>query len=436
MKIVCLVITILVVLCAPIVFARQAHPVTDTEAQQWREDLRFMASEMPKRHRNLFHTMRQEEFEKAINALYEKIPSLPRHAIIVEMARIVAMVGDGHTNIAPTRDPKIGFRSFPIKLYFFKDGLFVRSARRDCAALLGGKLVRIGNASAEKVYQEVGTIVGRDNTMDIKFFTPFLMTMPEVLHAMGFIQTMESVTVVVEKNGRLDSMLLHPAGMTDLLPPDTDTSWLPNEGWVDMRDNAGASTPLWLKDPQNKFWFEYLPDSRSMYVQFNQVGNKDSVETVEAFSNQLFDYVNTHPVDRFILDLRLNRGGNGYFNHFILLGIIRATGIDQPGKLFAVIGRGTWSAAQFLINNMEDYTNVLFVGEPSGGKVNSYGDSKKIILPHSGITVRVSSLWWQRDERDKRQWIEPRIAGELTSEDYRNNVDPALQAILKYVPKK
>jgi len=36
------------------------------------------------------------------------------------------------------------------------------------------------------------------------------------------------------------------------------------------------------------------------------------------------------------------------------------------------------------------------------------------------------------DERDKRQWKSPDIAAELTSSDYRNNLDPALQAVLDY----
>jgi tetratricopeptide (TPR) repeat protein len=97
-----------------------------------------------------------------------------------------------------------------------------------------------------------------------------------------------------------------------------------------------------------------------------------------------------------------------------------------------VIGRSTFSAAQFLVNELEQYTDAVFLGEPSGGKVNSYGDSRKITLPKSGITVRVSTLWWQEDERDQRQWKAPDIAAELSSTDYRNNVDPALQAILNY----
>ena len=72
--------------------------------------------------------------------------------------------------------------------------------------------------------------------------------------------------------------------------------------------------------------------------------------------------------------------------------------LHGPAKLFTIIGRSTWSATQFLVNEMEKYTNTLFVGEPTGGKVNSYGDSRKIILPNSGITVRVSTLWWHGDQ--------------------------------------
>jgi ABC-type xylose transport system substrate-binding protein len=72
--------------------------VDANEAQRWREDLRYMSEEMPKQHRNLFHTMTQQQFQNAVSKLNERIPSLARHQIIVEMTRIVAMVGDGHSN--------------------------------------------------------------------------------------------------------------------------------------------------------------------------------------------------------------------------------------------------------------------------------------------------------------------------------------------------
>src|SRR5688572_391776 len=109
--------------------------------------------------------------------------------------------------------------------------------------------------------------------------------------------------------------------------------------------------------------------------------------------------------------------------------------LEGEGKLFVLIGRSTFSAAQFLVNDLEQYTDAVFVGEPSGGKANSYGDSRKITLPHSGLTVRVSTLWWQEDPRDSREWKAPDIAAELTSHDYRNNRDPAIEAVRGYRPE-
>jgi tetratricopeptide (TPR) repeat protein len=407
----------------------------NSEADKWREDLRFMAEEMPKHHRNLFHAMTREEFESAVRQLDERIPSLARHQIIVAMARLAAMVGDGHTNIAPTRDPNVGFRAYPVKLSLFKDGLYVRAATREHAGIVGARVVRIGKASADAACDAVGAIVGQDNAMDVKFFAPFLLAMPEVLHGLGLIDDMENAPFTLAGRGGPTVVNLKPSGPAEMMAPDTDVSWVTTPNWVDARDGARKPLPLWLRDPRNKYWFEYLPDARTVYVQFNQVGNKQE-ETIEAFAKRLFAFVESNPVERLVLDLRLNRGGNGALNRPLLLGLIRSTKVDRKGRLFAIIGRSTWSAAQGLVNELEKYTNTTFVGEPTGGKPNSYGDSHRLTLPNSGITVRVSTLWWQGDERDRRPWTAPEVAADLTFEDYRANNDPALNAALGYVPKK
>ena len=440
---ICLLTCLLICFCVSTraVFAQSTkitNAVVDkVETAKWREDLRYMAEQMPKQHRNLFHDMTRDQFETAIKKLDERIPGLSRSQIIVEMMRIVAMVRDGHTNIAPTRDPKIGFRALPIKLYFFKDGLYIRAATREHATLVGSRVIKIGNASVEDAYRAVRELIGRDNEMGVKFFAPHLLAMPEVLNALGLIDDMDHASFTLENQGREQSVKLSALGLADMMPPDTDLSWMKKPGWVDARDvGTPAKEPLWLKDPENKFWFEHLPEAKTLYVQFNQVGNKDD-ETVEAFAKRLAAFIEANAVDKLVLDLRLNRGGNGDLNRPLVLAIIKSNKIDQRGKFFTLIGRSTWSAAQFLVNELEKYSNTIFIGEPTGGKVNSFGDSRKITLPNSGITVRVSTLWHQgADERDKRQWTAPGIAADLTFADYRANNDPALQAALNYTPKK
>jgi tetratricopeptide (TPR) repeat protein len=242
------------------------------------------------------------------------------------------------------------------------------------------------------------------------------------------------VSLVLERDGRREDVVLAPAGLTPLMPRDTDRSWEPLPGWVDAR-GAPDDWPLWLRQPGNKFWFAYLAPARALYVQFSEVGNKPD-QTVAQFADSLFAFARAHPVDRLVLDLRLNGGGNGALNRPLVLGLIRADSLGGRGHLFVLIGRRTFSAAQFLVSDLERWTDAIFVGEPTASRGNHYGDSYRIRPPNSGVTVRVSTLYWQfSDPRDLRPWTPPEVATELTFDDYRRNRDPALEAALAWAPE-
>ena len=416
--------------------AAAAASSDSSSVRQWREDLAYLARELPRRHKNLFHTISRQQFDSALGALERKLPGLARHQVIVALARLVALVGDGHTNIAPTRDPKIGFHTYPVRLYFFKDGLFIRSAAKPVTDLAGAKVIRIGRLTADEAYLAVRELIGRDNEMNARYFAPFLLAMPEVLHAVGAIDEPDAVPLLLEQGGTRVVTVLHPSGLAPMLPSDTDVSWMQEDGWVDMRGPDGPRAPIWLRgDPRVPLRLDYLPESRTAYVQYNKVGDAPD-ETVTDFAGRLRAFVDSAPVDRVVLDLRLNRGGDGTLNQPLVLSLIRSPRLEGPGHLFVVIGRSTFSAAQFLVHDLEEYTDAVFVGEPTAGKPNSYGDSRRITLPNSGITVRASIYYWQRTHPlDNRPWKGPDVAAELTSRDYRANVDPAMREILAWKPE-
>ena len=416
--------------------AAAAASSDSSSVRQWREDLAYLARELPRRHKNLFHTISRQQFDSALGAVDRKLPGLARHQVIVELARLVALVGDGHTNIAPTRDPKIGFHTYPVRLYFFKDGLFIRSAAKPVTDLAGAKVIRIGRLTADEAYLAVRELIGRDNEMNARYFAPFLLAMPEVLHAVGAIDEPDAVPLLLEQGGTRVVTVLHPSGLAPMLPSDTDVSWMQEDGWVDMRGPDGPRAPIWLRgDPRVPLRLDYLPESRTAYVQYNKVGDAPD-ETVADFAGRLRAFVDSAPVDRVVLDLRLNRGGDGTLNQPLVLSLIRSPRLEGPGHLFVVIGRSTFSAAQFLVHDLEEYTDAVFVGEPTAGKPNSYGDSRRITLPNSGITVRASIYYWQRTHPlDNRPWKGPDVAAELTSRDYRANVDPAMREILAWKPE-
>jgi len=422
-------IVIFVTVLDQTVSAQNPVPVLTTE--QWREDLRFMNRELPARHKNLFHKLKKEEFEKAVKDLDAKIPSLSGNQIALEFARIVAMVRDGHTSMIPLIEPTLSFRAIPIKIYLFREGFFVQSASSEYANIVGGKVLKIGDTPIEKAFEMIGPYIPKDNEMGAKNLAPFYLVSPEVLQAVGILKMGETTKITIEKDGKITS-----------LEPKTTISYAQmfdhasRNNWIDARKDAASPTPLWIKNDNERFWFEYDKNTKVFYVQLNQVLNRDD-KTLAQFFQEAVDAAKATEMEKFVLDLRLNGGGNNGLVPAVVRGIIQLEKIDQKGNFFVITGRQTFSAAQNLVNALETYTKATFVGEPTASFVNMYGDARRFTLPNSKIGLSASTLWWQNmAELDRRQWTAPNVTAELTFADYTNNIDTAMQAVLNYKPQK
>jgi hypothetical protein len=94
-----------------------------------------------------------------------------------------------------------------------------------------------------------------------------------------------------------------------------------------------------------------------------------------------------------------------------------------------------YSAAVNFVTLLEDQTDTIFLGEPTGNRPNLYGDNRRILLPYSGIEAFVSARYWELvSADDTRMWIEPDIAVPITAEDYFSDHDPVLEAAIEYMP--
>lgn len=417
----------LTVLHSHILAAAPRHELDRAEAARWREDLAFLKAEAPKRHANLFHDMSREQFDSALTSIDSRLPSLSRAGVIVELQKLAALIGDGHSNVGPWRDSVIAFHSLPVALYWFDDGLIVRAADSAHMSTLGAKVVEIGGFPVDTAIARVRPLISHDNDMGYRAYTPFLLAMPEILVSLGLARDTEHVQLVVEQNGKRRSLVVGSAGLYPMLTGDMDKSWLARKGWVDVRDRAPAA--MWLSDSQNPYWFRYLPDGKAMYIQINTIQQK-SDDSLSVFVKRAIEAADSAGADRIVLDLRLNGGGNGGFNKLILLPIVKSR-YDTPGHLYILTGRRTFSAAQMLVTEFQKYSTAIFVGEPTASKGNHFGDSYKIVLPNSKVTFRVSTLWHQYlDSRDKRTMIPPQIPIALTFQDYATGRDPVLKAAL------
>ena len=410
--------------------ASSASTMTPAEARAWQEDLRFMAKQMESTHKNLYHSISAEEFTTMVKKLDAEIPSLTRAEVIVKMAQIVAAVGDGHTNIYPTRDPKIGFHRLPVEFTFFADELYIRATQPEQRSLLGMKVLRVGSLTTQDAYAAVRTMIGHENEGGARYWAEYLLAMPEVLEGLHITSSVDDVPLTLATRDGEIQVTLYPFGPVEIMSGDISTLFYRRPGWVDVRDLSPGPDPLWLRHLDLPFHFEHVGDL--LYVQINNVADSKD-ETLAHFAHRVHDEIAATKPDKVAIDLRQNRGGNNTLIVPLIRSIIQSQSIDRPGHLFGIIGPATFSAAQNLTDDLEKYTNILLVGEPTGSKGNAYGDSRKIVLPNSGITVRVAIYFWQDWlPTDKRDATIPQLPAPLTFEAYRQKIDPALEEIARY----
>jgi len=404
-------------------------PVYNLTAEQWREDLRFMSTEMQRRHKNLYHTITPEKFAAAVADLDARIPALQRNEIIIGMMKIAAMIGDGHTRVDPRKDAKFGFPSLPLRLYLFEDGLYVRAAAPQYASLVGSKIDAVNGVPVQEAISRVNEIISKDNEMATKLLAPVYLNMPDILQALKLSPTSKAAIFTMRKNGRVSTVSV-PAGETaPLWPSDTDASFITPAGWVDART---AKAPVWLQSPLDYHRMIDLPNRKGLYTQLNMVtGVKD--ESLAQFGAKIRKHADSTNPRALIVDLRLNYGGNMDLRNGYVRELIKAE--DDDTRLFVFTARGSFSATEGILVDLRRLTNAVFIGEPASSKPNSFGDGYRTRMPNSGISVQTSIYWHQLGGQSKQPWTGVDIATPLTFADYVSGKDPALEVALNYTPE-
>jgi hypothetical protein len=232
-------------------------------ASQWQADVRFLGEELPRRHKNAYHRMKREDFEAAVNQLYNAVPTMTDDEVIVGMMKLVAMVRDGHTSLIPRQFMTSGV--YPIRLYKFSDGVYVQKAAPAYAEMAGAKVVRIGNVTIDEAMTAVATVVAADNEMGVLDLGPAILSVPEVLSGLKIVNDKQKLEMVVSKNGKERSFSIKPEGtIENLMNP-------PGE-WADAFDKKNV--PLYMTHQGDWYWFEYLKDNVRRCKSGRQTGDR------------------------------------------------------------------------------------------------------------------------------------------------------------------
>ncbi|RMG32181.1 MAG: tetratricopeptide repeat protein [Bacteroidetes bacterium] len=397
-------------------------------AEAWIADLQFLQQTLHKDYPFLFKKITPEQFDAAVETLQKEIPELEEHQIVAGLMRLVSSFEYGHTALR-TRGSNFSYHQLPLNLYHFSDGIFIEGAHKDYEQILGAKVLEVEGMPVMDALKAIRPVVPAENDQFFRGYGLSYLSIPEILHAQGVSKKLsQTVRLTLEKGGQVfeqNILAVKAQGFP------TAYGFSKNEGdWLCARDPH--TTPHYLKNLDKIYYFEFLPEHKTLYVRHSQIQD-DPAEAIPAFYKRVFDFIENHEVDKLVLDVRLNGGGNNYKNKPIVTGVIETKKINQPGKFFVVIGRRTFSACQNLVNELENYTQAIFVGEPTAENINFYGDNRQVVLPNSKLPVYLSFAWWQdKPQWENDNWLAPHLAVEMSFEDYRSNKDPVLEAALNF----
>lgn len=355
-------------------------------------------------HPNPWHAASEREFKAAARRLDSRFARLSRDEQLVELMRLMALLGerDGHSGIFPldeTHDRPLHL--YPLRLYEFSDGFFVVDTV-DRPDLVGARLLSIGGRPVEEVARAVRPLVPRDNGLSRRARLAQHLVVVEILRGLGF------------ENHRFEF----------------------NRGAVTLEPVAA---PVYANAFEDLAWHPMIPQG-TPHTRPSQSVSKRGDAVYLAYDVTLGDTSDlaaevvrrSRVADRVVLDVRRNPGGDNGTYRPLLAALTR---LRVP--LFVLIGRTTFSAAANFITELERARDdVVFVGEPSGGAPNQYGDPVPVALPTTGWTVHVAHVYWEKSRPDDpRIAIEPDMAVELASSDFFAGRDSVLTASLRRAPR-
>ncbi|MGB3327927.1 MAG: tetratricopeptide repeat protein [Thermomicrobiales bacterium] len=395
-----------------------------TRDEGWRFDIRFAAREIRRRAFAPFAVMTEAEFTARIAAIEAAVPTLSDHQVIVELLKLVRLLNDGHARVQPPKD-RLDLRvTAPFACFLFEDGLFITATGPDHRDLLGAEIRAIGGHSIPDVLATFDPIMARDNENPqwVKACVVDHLRKGSLLQALGLIPDPAAIPLtVIDRQGTVRDVAI-PTSEQDL-EQDPDA-------WTRYEDTLETPPPLTLRHREMPFWFTHLEAESTFYVQFNAVRGVPG-ESMRDFGRRVAALAEQAGARRFVLDMRWNGGGNTLDEWAMLQHLIASPAINRAGAFFVIIGRNTFSAAQNGSGFLAVHSEAILVGEPTGSSPCFIGETSAFDLPWSRTSMNISDLHWSSTwPGDERIWLPPTLYAPPTFAAYRENRDPAMEAIL------
>ncbi len=380
-------------------------------AESWKKDVRFLATELPRVYPEVFSAQKRKAWDQESERIASAASTLSDAEVKVALLRLLASLKDPATRLQWS-----GEHFYTITVQNFPDGPRVIRAQQGLDRAVGARLVKVGDASVEEVAKRLAPLSGCEDEACRKDAVARQLTSAEILRTLRLVPAEGSATFGFEDDDGRFSLEIPPRE-----PRETNIGM-----WATAIDSSPEKVPLYLRHRQENYWFELLPDSKTLYIQYARsvpVAGK----SMSSFVDQLFRAVEGKEIDRVVVDLRRNTATDGAFLRPLLDGLEARPALRRPGKLFVIVGPMTYPAGADNARELVRRFRATLVGETVPARGRTTGESKSFALPESKLRVVYPALSPGASESKP---LVPDIVSEATFENLRDGLDAALEAIL------
>ena len=365
-------------------------PKPKDRIEAWAQDLDALDSRFLALDRS-FSPAQRALFREATARVRKELPTLSDPQVIIGMASALALSGNPHTRLYLLRN-RTELRRMPIRLWWFSDGLYVVRTTAEYRHLLGCRIEDVAGVGSRQARDIVGkAFAGGPGWTD--YMSVYSLTSPEMLNGFGVTATPDSVNYGVTCAGKASRAVVAALALAktrevteawwDLSPLGASTA----NGWRQALAERGRKPPLYLQDPTRYYWHRFDPATGVFSFQYNRAADMKD-QDVATYAKALLAEFDRRPVKAFVLDLRLNTGGNSNLAAE-LMERLRARTKGMPR--FVIVGRTTFSGGIAHAAVWRQDREVVFVGEGVGDELDFWSEGGNIVLPNSGLAAHFAN---------------------------------------------
>lgn len=380
--------------------------------KQWQEDIDFAIRTIKRKHKKPFHFISESELDQRAVRLKSKVGACETFQIVLELEKLGASIGDGHTWITDRfrRDP---YLLYPVLFRWFHDGFYVVGIQNDLSEMLGFRLIMLNNEPlAEATGRLRGYISAGENEYFMRYWEGYWLRNADALFHEGISSSRREINLVLENSSGLRKVVtLRSMPANESLK---SVSW------------AYQPPPRFLLRQNEAVWYELYGDRKLFYIKVNRFGPEKEVRKISA--EILKEVRMLNPV-KIVFDLRNNGGGDKTTVEELVNSLAR-DGWDKKARFYAITGDHTFSAALATAMHLKRKTGAKIVGEPPTNRPNFFAENYFSNLPNSGICISVAAHQYVFQQDDSP---ELKLDRNFTREfsDYRLGRDPIIEWVLR-----